>query len=85
MAKIYQSVVPNHSGLCKSTWMNDSKIDNRMDGGKTGFFRLIRRHWLFGWVKHGKEFHGIVKNGTVHSTGVLTEFRDVDKLVGQSL
>ena len=67
----FHSKVPGHEGPCKPTWLNLNQIDRRTNGHfvATGFFRNVRRHWLFGWLKYGKEFHGGIKpDRTVHST-----------------
>ncbi len=61
------SVVPGHRGRCRPTWWNRNQVCNKFDGGVTGFFRLVHRRWGF-LVKYGPEFHGIARDGEVHST-----------------
>ena len=65
-----RSHVPDHEGPCKATWLNHSQIDNRLDGGITGFFRLVRKIGPL-WVAYGPEFHGIAPWGT-NGTQVFT-------------
>lgn len=65
---IYQSEVPDHIGECYPVWVNRNQVCNRLDGGVTGFFKLLTG---------GEQFHGIVWNdGKVYSTeGVYGTFR----------
>lgn len=65
--KILHSTVKNFEGDCSPTWLNNNQIDNRLDGGITGFFKRVKPGFLFK-RKHGKEFHGIIRNGIVYST-----------------
>ena len=58
-----ESRVKGHEGWCKPTWINQNQLDNRVDGGYTGFFRRVKKVWIF-WIKTGPEFHGIIKWGT---------------------
>jgi hypothetical protein len=68
---ILQSLVPGYTGQCRPVWINTNQVHNRLDRGRTGFFRLVKRTpWLLGLrVKTGPEFHGIVQDGCVQSTG----------------
>lgn len=45
------SKVKGHEGRCFCTWKNTNQLDNRVDGGITGFFSLYRNPF--------KEFHGM--------------------------
>jgi len=65
--KILNSKVPGFVGECSPTWINYNQVDHRIDGGITGFFKLVKKVWIFK-VKTGKEFHGIIKNGIVETT-----------------
>jgi hypothetical protein len=58
------SQVPGFEGKCTPTWLNTNTVDNRMDGGVTGFFKLTKKV-LFFTIKTGEEFHGIIKNDVV--------------------
>lgn len=51
----YKSEVEGHEGWCYPTWLNNSGLDARLDGGKTGFFKNTLM---------GEKFHGIIKWGT---------------------
>lgn len=67
--KTINSVVPGFEGECVPVWVNRSMIDNRIDGGATGFFKKVERFTLMGipyTKKIGVEFHGIIMNGEVH-------------------
>lgn len=57
-----QSKVPGYPGPCVPIWVNDNSVCNRLDGGISGFFRLVRHRW-YGRQKYGDEFHGIVRAG----------------------
>ncbi len=61
------SVVPNHEGKCRPTWINRNQVCNMLDGGVTGFFKLVQRRFGF-WWRVGPEFHGIISGGKVRST-----------------
>lgn len=64
------SQVEGFEGPCLPTWLNHNQVDNRLDGGVTGFFKLVDK---FGGVpirKKGAEFHGIIKDGKVYSTAL---------------
>lgn len=61
------STVPGHEGRCKPTWINRNQVFNKIDGGITGFFKLVYRRYGFLW-RYGPEFHGIIRDGEVHST-----------------
>lgn len=59
----YKSIAPGYEGICTPVW--------RPKAGNTGFFRLLRPHWLFRFVKTGEEFHGcITKAGIVVGTEI---------------
>ena len=60
---ILESKVPEFEGKCKPTWLNYNLIDNRTDGGTSGFFKLAKKKFGI-WWKYGKEFHGLVLWGT---------------------
>ena len=52
------SKVKGHEGRCFWTWRNINQVDNRLDKGTTGFFRLYKNPFV--------EFHGMFckdKNG----------------------
>lgn len=68
--KHLQSEVPDFKGPCVPVWLNTNQVDLRTQSvGITGFFKLVRKHWLFGHVKTGKEFHGYITNdGRVKTT-----------------
>ena len=70
MSDVYQSKVPGYEGPCKPTWINKNQVCNYLDGGVTGFFKLVTRFpHIPVWVKTGKEFHGIIReSGIVEST-----------------
>jgi hypothetical protein len=57
-----RSKVPGYVGQCVPVWVNDNSVCNRLDGGISGFFRLVRHRW-YGRQKYGDEFHGIVREG----------------------
>ena len=61
------SVVKGNEGLCLPTWLNENTVCNRLDRGITGYFRLVKKFWIFN-IQYGKEFHGIIKGNTVEST-----------------
>ena len=62
------SKVKGYEGPCKPTWINKNQVCHRLDGGVTGFFKLVKKRFGF-YFRTGKEFHGIVKDGrTVKST-----------------
>jgi hypothetical protein len=70
MKKPLISKVPGHEGLCKPTWLNNNVIDNRLDGGITGFFKNVKKLGPF-YFKTGKEFHGIIlADNKIHSTEI---------------
>lgn len=60
MRKHLISEVEGFEGLCTPTWLNYNQIDIRTSGFVGGFFKSIKKHWLFGWIKTGKEFHGFI-------------------------
>ncbi len=56
------SKVKGFEGPCKPTWVNRNQIDHRLNGGVSGFFKLVIKK--FGvHFRTGKEFHGIVRDG----------------------
>lgn len=63
---LMESDVPNHKGPCLLTWANRNQIDNRLDGGISGFFRKAEPT-IISWVYRmtGTEFHGIVFWNTI--------------------
>ena len=64
------SEVKGFEGLCKPTWINRNIVCIRLDGGITGFFKLVKKRWGF-YFKTGKEFHGIIDyKGYVYSTEI---------------
>jgi hypothetical protein len=65
--KILKSEVNGFKGECSPVWLNTSQLDNRLDGGVTGYFKLLRNTWLGKW-KTGKQFHGIIERGVVRTT-----------------
>ena len=71
---ILLSRVPGHVGYCKPTWLNTNQIYNRLDGGITGTFKLVKRWWIF-YFRIGQEFHGIIDDMIVKST-VIAEYDD---------
>lgn len=56
------SKVKGFEGPCKPTWLNKSQLYNRLDGGISGFFKLVEKKFGF-YFKIGKEFHGIIRDG----------------------
>lgn len=69
------SKVPDHEGPCAATWINPSGLNARLDGGRTGFFRRVRRVWRV-WISYGPEFHGIAPFGTDGTTIFTTATGD---------
>lgn len=65
--RIIESKVPDFEGLCSPTWLNHNQIDNRLDRGITGFFRIIKKKFIF-YYRSGEEFHGIVRRNKIHTT-----------------
>jgi len=67
--KMFKSNVPGFIGECSPTWINKSELDRRTSGYGyfTGFFKIVKRWWIFKY-KSGREFHGKIINGEVHST-----------------
>ena len=51
-----------YPGPCAPVWVNQNTACHRLDGGVTGFFKLVRKRW-FGLQKYGEEFHGIIRRG----------------------
>jgi hypothetical protein len=72
--KYINSTVKGHEGPCIPTWLNHNQIYNRLDGGVTGFFRLVIRYKGINICRTGPEFHGMIKNGEVVSTALELEF-----------
>lgn len=69
MRKPLTSLISGHEGPCKPTWLNKNIVDIRTTGAITGSFKNVRKHWLFGWIKFGKEFHGYIDSkGSVRTT-----------------
>lgn len=70
--KTLTSLVRGNEGLCKPAWLNTNEVDLRTNPPGvlyTGFFRNIKKHWLFGYIKTGTKFHGyITKEGFVKTT-----------------
>jgi len=67
--RILTSFVHGHEGDCKPTWLNTNQVDFRVTTRVTGSFRNVKKHWLFGSIKFGKEFHGYIDSkGNVRST-----------------
>jgi hypothetical protein len=65
----FLSIVPCFEGTCKPTWLNRNQIYNRVDGGVSGFFKLVRKPKFFPfYIKYGNEFHGIIHGRVVSST-----------------
>lgn len=64
---MFMSIVKEHEGWCRETWLNRNQVDRRLDGGITGFFRNVKQPWwlLFFPIKVGSEFHGILRNGAL--------------------
>ena len=58
---IYDSKVNGFEGKCKPVWSNNKTFLNRIDGGVSGFFKLVVKKYGFYW-KTGEEFHGIITN-----------------------
>ena len=55
------SLVPNHIGICKAVWLN--KSNPKIGGcykGVSGYFKLIKRYPIIGWIKYGEDFHGYI-------------------------
>ena len=49
-------------------WLNTSALDIRLQkGGITGYFKLAKP-FLFFFITHGKEFHGMI----THDNNVIT-------------
>lgn len=65
--KNLHSNVPHHIGPCRPTWVNRNQVCNMIDGGVSGFFKLVRLRYGM-WWRYGPEFHGIVKKGEVYHT-----------------
>jgi hypothetical protein len=65
---VFESKVPGFEGPCHYTWLNRNIVCHRLDGGVSGFFKLM---------SGSKEFHGIIwSDGQVHSTEhVYSTFR----------
>lgn len=68
MKRYLQSTVPGHKGPCVPTWLNRNQINNRFDGGITGFFRRVKLVCGIPFCRTGPEFHGIIREGIVEST-----------------
>ena len=58
--KHLQSEVPHFTGSCIPTWVDT----NTYSGFRAGLFRLVKKHWLFGYLKTGNEFYGWISNDT---------------------
>ena len=58
------SKVKGHEGRCYCTWKNNSTIDNRLDKGITGFFRLYKNPFV--------EFHGMFYKDSNGRTVILS-------------
>jgi hypothetical protein len=69
MKPTLESNVPGYVGPCVPVWVNRNQVYHRLDGGITGFFRLVKKRW-FGRQKVGEEFHGIIRGAEVESTGM---------------
>jgi hypothetical protein len=54
------STVPKFEGPAVAVWLNPNRLDHRLDGGVTGFFRCVKKIVGVWWVV-GPEFHGIVR------------------------
>lgn len=55
-------ILESYKGECYPIWINQNQVDNRLDGGVSGFFRQVKRwHGIPYCV--GEEFHGIQKWG----------------------
>jgi len=63
---ILVSTIKEHEGLCKPVWLNENQVMHRLDGGVTGFFRLVKKiPYLPFYYKFGEEFHGIIPHGSL--------------------
>lgn len=65
------SKVEGFTGPCKPTWLNHNQVCQRLDGGVSGFFKAVRPVKFLGmtfWLKHGNEFHGILRWGDTEIT-----------------
>jgi hypothetical protein len=62
-----QSNVMHYEGPCVPVWLNDNQVCHRMDGGVSGFFKMVTPRW-YGRQKYGEDFHGIMRGGVVEST-----------------
>jgi len=76
--KTLDSVVEGHKGICTPLWLNDNQVCNKIDGGVTGFFKLIKKHLGIS-LKTGDEFHGIIHEGIVKDSPTDT-VRDLSSL-----
>lgn len=70
MKNYFKSEVKQFEGACSPTWLNTNQYDVRTQNvrGITGFFKLVKKHWFWGVIKHGKEFHGYIGTDNVVRT-----------------
>ena len=68
------SKVEGYEGECRPTWLNKNGFLRHQDQGISGFFRLVHRRFFGIPIRHGDEFHGIIKNGE----GFITSTEDMD-------
>lgn len=67
--KLFDSLVLGHEGLCKPTWICKNIVEIRTTGAITGCFKNVKKHWLWGYVRRGKEFHGYIDSkGKIRTT-----------------
>lgn len=65
------SNVPGFLGICVPIWLNTNQVYNRLAGGSTGFFKLVKPS-IFGTYKtFGKEFHGIIYSKWKHGIEII--------------
>ena len=57
------SRVKGFEGKCKPTWLSRNQINIRLDGGVSGFFKLVAGGYGIYW-RIGKEFPGFIKDGS---------------------
>lgn len=69
------SKVEGYKGPCRPTWINKNQVCNRLDGGFTGFFKLVKKRFGLHF-KTGEQFHGIVKDGKTVETTEIEDLYD---------
>ncbi len=66
-----QSTVKGREGPCVPTWLNRNRVERRLYGGISGFFKRVVTLFGVPIYKTGPEFHGIIRDGiTVQTTEI---------------